>query len=180
MKTFPSPKSFVRHAGRSRPRWLRIVNYWLWRLAKQEEEPEALARGIAVGMFAGVLPMLGQSFVAIALAWALRGSRIVAAAMTFVSNPLTTFPIFLFDYWIGCQILSKPMLSLKQSDFESWESFSSLGMDFVITIFLGGIVFGAVVGGASYFVGHALVKRVRARKKRSRRRDLDPKFPKSA
>lgn len=56
MKTFPSQKSFVRHAGRGQARWLRIINYWLWRLAKQEEEPEALARGIAVGMFAGILP----------------------------------------------------------------------------------------------------------------------------
>lgn len=180
MKTFPSQKAFVRHAGRNRPRWLRVLNYWLWRLAKQEEEPEALARGIAVGMFAGVLPMLGQSFVAIALAWAVRGSRIVAAAMTFVSNPLTTFPIFLLDYWIGCQILGKAMLAVKKSDFESWESFSSLGMDFVLTIFLGGAVFGAIVGACSYFVGHAIVKRLRAKKKRRRPRPIEPEIPRSA
>ncbi len=117
---------------------------------------------MAVGVFAGILPMLGQSFVAIALAWLVRGSKIVAAAMTFVSNPLTTFPIFLFDYWLGSFILQRDMLKVSPSDFESWEKFSALGVDFVFTIFLGGIIAGAVAGAVSYFLGHALVMRIKA------------------
>lgn len=180
MQTLPTKKSFVRHAGRARPRWQRLANYWLWRLAKREEEPEALARGIAVGMFAGLLPMLGQSFVAIALAWAVGGSRIVAAAMTFVSNPLTTFPIFVFDYWVGCQLLSKEMLHVSPSDFESWEKFSALGLDFVLTIFAGGLLVGGLSGVIAYFAGHSIVKKLQAR--RHQKRPARPKadLPKSA
>lgn len=159
------PKSLLRCRGRTRPRWQRLATYWLWRLGRQQERPEVIARGVAVGMFAGVLPMLGQSFVAIALAWAVRGSKIVAAAMTFVSNPLTTFPIFLFDYWLGSLILGREMLSVKPSDFESWERFSALGTSFVFTIFLGGIITGAVVGAVSYFLGHALVKHIQSERR---------------
>lgn len=141
-----------------------MVNFWLWRLERRSEDPEVIARGVAAGMFAGILPMLGQSFVAIAVASLVGGSRIIAAAMTFVSNPVTTFPIFLFDYWLGCKLLGRPMLSVKPSDFESWAAFSALGVDFVVAIFLGGIITGAVAGFASYFVGHALVKKLKERR----------------
>lgn len=171
MNTIPPQRTFLKHIGRQQPRWKRQANYWLWRLAKREEDPEALARGIAVGMFAGVLPMLGQSFVAIALAWLFRGSRIVAAAMTFVSNPATTFPIFFLDYWVGCHLLGKPMLAIKQSDFESWDAFSALGLDFVVAIFLGGFVVGAIAGVISYFAGHAIVKRLKRKKRGGKSND---------
>lgn len=174
-----SSKSILRFRGRGRPRWQRLLTYWLWRLARQTERPEAIARGVAVGVFAGILPMLGQSFVAIALAWLVRGSKVIAAAMTFISNPVTTFPIFLFDYWLGCYLLDQKMLSLKPSDIESWESFSSLGYDFVIAIFLGGIITGAVAGGISYVIGHALVLRLK-KERTQRSRALPAPMPTDA
>lgn len=161
MHRSPLPPSILRYRGRARPRWQRLSTYWLWRLSRQSDRPESIARGVAVGVFAGILPMLGQSFVAIALAWLVRGSKVTAAAMTFISNPLTTFPIFFFDYWLGCHILDQKMIRVVPEHFESWDSIKALGVDFVIAIFLGGVIFGAAAGGLSYFLGHALVKRLR-------------------
>lgn len=171
---------FVRHAGRVHPRWKRLLNYWLWRLAKHEEDAEAIARGIGVGMLAGVLPMFGQSFVAIALAWVFRGSRIIAAAMTFVSNPLTTFPIFFFDYWLGCAVLGKEMLPISEGDFTSWERFSALGLEFLVAIFFGGALFGGVAGVMSYLAARPIVNRMQARRRERRMRAQQAEISRSA
>jgi uncharacterized protein (DUF2062 family) len=147
---------------------MRLLGYWIWWITHDQAAPEAIARGIGVGVFAGVLPMVGQSLIAIPLAWMVGGSKVVAAAMTFLSNPITAVPIFLFDYWVGCKILGKKMIDTSTADFSTWEGISKLGTDFIVTIFLGGIIVGVIAGSVSYFLGHAYVLRVRQRKERRR------------
>jgi len=158
-----------RLSGRDRPRWMRKLGYWLWWITHDQAAPEAIARGIGVGVFAGILPMLGQSLVAIPLAWLVRGSKVVAAAMTFISNPVTTVPIFLFDYWVGCKILGRKGIDPAPENFESWEAISKLGTDFLVTIFTGGIVVGIVAGLVAWYLGHAYVLQSRRRKERRRK-----------
>lgn len=68
----------------------------LWRLKR-----EAIARGLAAGLFFGLLMPVAQFFFAAALAVLVRGNLAVAALATFVSNPLTVAPIYWAAYRVG-------------------------------------------------------------------------------
>ena len=80
---FPSREQLVRS------RWLgplahRFQDDRLW-----QADRGSVARGVAIGLFFGLLLPLAQFLFAVAFAILLRGHVAVAAAATFVTNPLT-------------------------------------------------------------------------------------------
>jgi hypothetical protein len=70
-----------------------------------EDSPDRIARGCAAGMFFAYPPMLGQTLGGMALAWLLRGNVLAAIPWSWISNPLTTLPI-----WYGCYLLGTSIL----------------------------------------------------------------------
>jgi uncharacterized protein (DUF2062 family) len=76
------------------------------RLLETEREPHAVARGFAVGVFVGMLPLLGlQTMFALGLAFVVRGSKVAALLGTLVTNPVTFGPVLWADYVAGSYIL---------------------------------------------------------------------------
>ena len=89
----------------SRIRMRRSIR-WLW---AQEGTPGQRARGVAAGVFCGCYPFFGlQIIFSIGLASALRGNHLLAAAATLISNPFTYFPLYWFNFQVGCWILGPP------------------------------------------------------------------------
>lgn len=87
-------------------RWLRpfestlgAQRLWAW-------NRRAVARGVAAGLFFGVLIPFIQSPVAAGAAWATRGNLPVAALCTLVTNPFTTAPIYVAAYFLGAKLLA--------------------------------------------------------------------------
>ncbi|MFN9910209.1 MAG: DUF2062 domain-containing protein [bacterium] len=57
-------------------------------------------------MFTGCYPFFGlQILLGVALANLVRGSQILAAAGTWISNPLTSLPLYWFNYQVGSWLL---------------------------------------------------------------------------
>ncbi|OWK28307.1 DUF2062 domain-containing protein [Sphingomonas mucosissima] len=82
-------------------RWLRpfahrLSHPLLWHLNRR-----SAARGLALGLFAGLILPFGQIVLAALLAFSARANIIVAASATFVTNPLTFPPIYFAAYWLG-------------------------------------------------------------------------------
>src|SRR5512144_3362156 len=73
---------------------------WLWAVNRH-----AVSRGMAIGLFFGVLLPIGQAIAAGALAVWVRANLPVAVAATFVSNPFTTPPIVAGAYYLGAATL---------------------------------------------------------------------------
>ena len=140
------------------PYWNRYGRYLYWRFTRMQGTPEYIARGLAVGVFAGLFPIFGlQSIVGIAIATLLRGHKIAAAVGTWVSNPLTYLPIYTINFQVGQWLLQS------QEEFvpESILSFSELmqyGTQFVTSLFLGCLVMGIIGGVLSYFIGLKLIR----------------------
>ena len=67
------------------------------RLLRLDDSPRRIAVGSAAGLFCAPLPMVGQPLLAALLARLAGGNLLAAIAGTFVSNPLTSLPI-----WYGC------------------------------------------------------------------------------
>ena len=138
------------------------------RLIRLRGNPKAISIGLAMGVFAGFFPFLGlQTIVGVCLAAVFRGSKVAAAAATWISNPLTYVPIFLFNYKVG-----KLLLGIEESraivplDFTSLDAFRELGYSFGITLLTGCFVVGAIAASLTYFYSLNIIARLRSRRRR--------------
>lgn len=146
----------------------RRLQYCYWRLIRLQGPPEAIARGLACGVFAGLFPLFGlQTILGLCLALIFRGNKIIAAAGTWVSNPLTYVPIYAFNFHLGKWLLQKN--SLTDINLETWQQFKALGSEIIWTLFVGCFTVGSVGAIVSYILGLTLIRRVRASYRRSRR-----------
>ncbi|MEB3281149.1 MAG: DUF2062 domain-containing protein [Lyngbya sp.] len=146
-------KLLYRYCGR----WLRRLYR---RVMAMKGTPEYLARGLAVGVFAGCFPFFGfQILIAISLAVLFRGHKLLAVAGTWVSNPLTYVPIFLFNYKIG-----RWLLGSQEPLFEDWGSLHSMddilsvGAEFAVSLLFGCFVIGIISAVFTYFTSLRMIR----------------------
>lgn len=151
--------------------WSRRLRYWYYRLIRLQSSSEAIARGLAVGVFAGLFPFFGlQTLMGIALAFLVRGNKLVAAAGTWISNPLTDIPIFLFNFQVGQWLLGRHQEPLDFTVLHSWDSIIELGTGIATSLLLGSFAMGMALGILSYFLGLWFVRTVRQRRLMRRKR----------
>jgi hypothetical protein len=102
--------------ARRDPSWKRWLRYLYLRLLRLQSSPKEIARGLAVGVFAGCFPIFGfQTLAALVLAVPFRGNKLAAAAGTWVSNPFTYVPIYAFNYQVGEWLLGSRTVLPPQS-----------------------------------------------------------------
>ena len=143
--------SVKRRHMRQKPWLQRRLRLTYLKLLRLRDRPEVVAKGLAVGVFAGCFPFLGlQSLIGIFLAAIFRGSKVAAIAATWISNPLTYLPIFIFNYKIGKLLLGTKDTPLPL-DLESFMAFKELGWTFAITLLTGCFVVGCILAFITYF-----------------------------
>src|SRR3546814_10368380 len=89
----------------ARNRWLRpvahrVLRSELWRFTRR-----SVPRGVALGVVVGILVPVAQTIVAAFLALPFRANVPVAAVTTFLTNPLTTPPLWVAAYYLGSWML---------------------------------------------------------------------------
>ena len=164
------PPDAPRMDNRRGPRWPvhRSLRYYYWRFIRLRGTPEDIARGMAVGVFAGFYPLFGlQIAIAVVLASLCRGSKIAAAAFTWVSNPLTYLPIYAMNFHLGQWILGSQSQSFTLDDLQSLDGISQLGLEFTVTLFFGSTVAALIAGAIAYVGGLWLVRSLRHKHGRS-------------
>ncbi len=137
--------------------WQRGSRYLYLRLIRLKSTPGAIARGLAVGVFAGFFPIFGfQTIAAVLLAIPFRGNKLVAAAGTWISNPFTYVPIYLFNFQVGQWLLGRAGqggLATARAVFEADQNWLQLGSDVVTTLFTGCAFTGGIAAVIAYGVG---------------------------
>lgn len=124
----------------------------LVRMRQLEGDPHCIARGMAVGIFVSIAPIIPlQTLVAIALAILVRGSKSAAVLGTWLSNPLTIPLVYFANYKLGCVILGYPK-TLDSIAFDSFSHLMEMGLEVTWAMVVGGLVIGAVLGVAAYFI----------------------------
>lgn len=129
--------------------------YW-WRefvrkLQELRGRPRDLSLGIAIGVFVGITPTIPlHTVLAVALAAALRGSKLAAALGVWVANPLT-IPIFYYgSYRLGSFVLGMPALTLPST--YSVFSLMKLGGNVTVAMLHGGVLLGILPAVLAYFL----------------------------
>lgn len=136
----------LRRALKLRWRQLNRRLGWLW---GQDGSPGHRARGLAAGVFTGCLPFFGlQIVLGMALAAAVRGNRLLAAAGTWISNPLTTLPICWLNYQLGALLLGPGPVWPGVEGLDA-ERLGTLGWAFSSRLLLGSLLIGVVAATLS-------------------------------
>lgn len=135
----------------------------LWQLNRR-----STARAAAIGIFCSMLPVPFQTVVAVAVSIHAGCNVPVAAAMCWITNPLTIAPIFFGAYKFGAWTLGVPT---REVGFE-------ISVDWILTTFadvwaplvLGCVVIGAAGAVLGFYGTHLLWRAAVVREWRSRRR----------
>ncbi|MCX5952529.1 MAG: DUF2062 domain-containing protein [Cyanobacteria bacterium] len=118
-------------------------------MRRQEGSPGHQARGLAIGVFIGCLPIFGlQMLVSLGLANAMRGNRFLAMAGTWISNPITNLPLFWLSYQLGSLLMGPGAAGLQLKDLNP-DNLAGLGWAFSIRLILGSVLVGGLLAAAS-------------------------------
>ncbi|MDJ0846725.1 DUF2062 domain-containing protein [Crocosphaera sp.] len=163
-KKAPHPPLVKRRRSQLRRSW----RYFYLRFLRLRGTPGYISRGLACGVFAGCFPLFGlQTIIGVLLAVLFRGHKLTAAAGTWISNPLTYVPIFAFNYKVGELLLGFGVGETHVIFPDNWQSWSELkesGLVFLITLFSGCLLVGAIASILTYFLSFRFVSRWRRRR----------------
>ncbi|MEJ2138911.1 MAG: DUF2062 domain-containing protein [Gammaproteobacteria bacterium] len=102
------------------PWFLRPFDYVLSHPVYFSASRRGVGGGLWVGLFVGLLPIPGQTVLAVLGALALRVNLPVAAITIWVSNPITFVPIFYLAYKIGATLLGMPIDTIPAEPTMEW------------------------------------------------------------
>lgn len=146
----------------------RRVRYVYLRFIRMRGTPAEIARGAAVGVFAGMFPFFGfQTILSVGIAAVVRGNKIAAAATTWISNPLTYVPIYAFNFHVGRWLLraDDTFVFTRQSLSEILNA----GSHFVMVMMIGCTVVGVISAAITYPLTLRVVSNVRHQLRMSRK-----------
>ena len=140
----------------------RFGRYLLLRFIRLKGSSETIARGLAVGAFAGMFPIFGgQTIIGVLLAFLVKGNKMAAMAATWISNPLTYIPIYALNYHIGRRILNAAPATISQQNVADVASIMEHGREFAVALLLGSFVTGLIMGTFAYLAGQKLSIRLK-------------------
>lgn len=164
-KYLPDPASLRAHPSMRRfERFFHDGN--LWHLNRR-----SVRIAFAVGLFAALMPMPGQTLLATLLAIWARGNIPVAVALCWLTNPLTMAPIFYVCYNLGSFVLQRPPLDVEFQASTDWllSQMEAVGVPFL----LGSLIFASLVSVTAYYVVNWLwIASIRRQQKLRRRHPL--------
>ena len=146
----PAPATLRAHRSL---RWMGplLDRPWLWHVNRS-----SISRGLAIGMFFGLLVPFGQGLFAGVLAIGLRANLPAAVLATFISNPLTTPAILLGAYYAGLAVLGEPTALTDLTENIGWiEKIGAMGEPLLV-----GLALLAIAGAVLTYFGVQLAWRI--------------------
>lgn len=158
--------------------WWRASLLAIRGVLRLDDTPRRIATGVGCGLFASVLPILGQTVVGIILTRLLKGNVIASLPWSWLSNPVTSPAIFYGCYRVGAALLpGEGLLSWEQIRAMA-ERFQSMGFtealghaaelfaDAAVPLAFGSLVVGMVAGGIGFLCALTIVQAIQARRAR--------------
>jgi hypothetical protein len=130
------------------------------KLVRVDDSPKRIARGVAIGVFWGIIPTFGFAILfSLPTAVLLKANKFSAVLGTFVANPFTTPFIYAFEYKIGQLVLKTAPLPFSWSLFRL-ENLLNLSR----SILVGSSLLATVIALITYFLTFGIVLGYRRRK----------------
>jgi len=157
---------------------LKVVISKLIEIAKYKDSPTRIALGMALGIFIGILPIMGIQMAVVSLcAIPLRANLKSAIAGVWISNPITVVPIYYANYLFG--LLFVPGREISREHFQeiidtaaewNWSEVGDslmrildISSNILLPLWLGSAILAAVFCVPTYFFTLKLVSTYRGR-----------------
>ncbi len=154
-------------------------------LARQKDTPHRIGLGMAMGIFIGILPIMGiQMAVVTIFALPLRGNLKAAIAGVWISNPITFIPMYWSYYVFGLLFMPSRRITWDQftemiTNTAQWDwsdvigsvrQMLDLGADILIPMWIGATILAFAFSIPTYFFTFRFVIKYRERRERKRQR----------
>ncbi len=150
-KYLPQAQTVVQH------RSIQWLGSWLHDSSLWHLNRRSVASAMFAGIFASFFPLPGQMFLAACLAIYVHGNLPLSVALTWITNPFTTLPIFYVCYRFGLMILMIFGQDYSPTDME-W-TLQALGGNIgaiMLPLLIGCLLAGFIFGMLGYFSVHLL------------------------
>lgn len=141
------------------------------RIITADGTPHQVALGVGIGTYVAFMPIPGmQMLLAGCVAVLLRANKALSVMFVWISNAITSIPIFLFNYGLGCWLLRrayKPKIlwdgfarmSARLSLAEKIYLLRSLADALLLPLWIGSLITASILSVCSYFTVKYIVKR---------------------
>ena len=159
------------HAPKTSKNWIRqlitgLKNRW-HTLLMLRDTPHRVAKGFAIGIFIGWLPIVGaQIAIAAFVSWISKANFLASMPGVWVSNPITMVPMYYICNVVGATIAGEAV-SMEALSMH-WEQVTSLGtidaMKYLVTelssAFLAMVIGGTLIGIVAAVPGYVIMQRI--------------------
>jgi uncharacterized protein len=144
----------------------RLIKKYYLQILRSKGSPHSIAMGMALGLFWGMalLPLYGQSLIAIGCAWVFRANKVLAFAGTWISNPYTTPFLCPVLCYIGAKVIGVHLtfahIQMAVKDIITMFSFDKafeLGSNLIISFLVGSTIMGLLTGIIGYFITYKFI-----------------------
>lgn len=147
-------------------RWLARKLNASWLILKLDGDPHQIASGYSLGIFIGLMPLVGvKAIIAMAIASLLKWNRLAAGIGVFNINPITAPFFFGLNYLVGKQVTGCRQSFQIPAEF-SLRFFSDLfqnGSEILLTLAIGGVLLGIPFAFFSYHLVYIVLRNRRKR-----------------
>lgn len=156
MNALPKPvlKPAAPLASKARWWWYLSPQGWIRTIVSQDDTPRSIALGAALGTFIAFTPTVGMQMVLVLLiAWLtkplFRFNQVAALVAVYISNPVTTLPIYWFNYYIGTFFVPGDLTRQQLAELLNYDGFVAWWRSlWALTIEIGSpLVLGSVLVG---------------------------------
>lgn len=135
-------------------------------ILKMDGNPHQIASGYSLGIFIGLMPLVGvKAIIAMAIASALKWNRLAAGIGVFNINPVTAPFFFGLNYLVGKQVTGCRQSFQFPAEF-SFRFFTDLfqnGSEILITLAIGGVLLGIPFAFFAYHLAYFTIRNSRKR-----------------
>ena len=141
----------------------RLVRYFYLKLVRLKDKPHAVALGLALGIGVGFTPTIPiQTYIALALAFIFKGSKLTAMMGVWISNPLNMAAFYFMEYKVGKWILGSKV-AFKPMDYSVFTLLHEAQRAMKVMM-VGGIVLGIPAGIITYIITYKIVTKAKRRR----------------
>ncbi|MBL4886215.1 MAG: DUF2062 domain-containing protein [Planctomycetaceae bacterium] len=157
--------------------WCVSPRLWVRKIIGLDDTPRAIALGAAIGTFIAFTPTVGaQMLIVLAVGWlckpVFRFNKLASLVAVYISNPVTTLPIYWFNYWVGSFIVPGNLTRERLATFLDYQGFSQWGqslwamlVEIGWPLLLGSLIVGLLCALPTYPLVKFLVESLQARKR---------------
>ena len=153
---------------------IRLKRLVFHHLLHADDPPYRLAMGVALGVFIAFTPTVGiQMMLGAFFAWVLRANKAVAVAVVWISNPVTTVPMYYGCYKVGEAVvgsggrdwawwseLMKPPIGWWSGVVFYWERL----WEVAVPLWTGSLITATILGVPTYFLCYYVIRIYRMRR----------------